>query len=80
MLVKALYTDRSDIKGFESKVIGETVQWGEPAYILMLLPKWQPLFENGDKPWVLRKSMVDGKHLYKAIEEPKFVQMSLFDL
>ena len=79
MIIRSNYRDSAK-EQFEMLVLGETTdENGEECYLVQMLPKWQPLFQEGDKIDKLRKCLVgDSENLYSIKEEETIEQLSLF--
>ena len=76
MVIRSLYNDKPS--QFEAEIIGEAESVGEPAYLCLLLPEYRDKMLEGDKPFALRKRLVDGE-MYGFVQgEPKPTQLTLF--
>lgn len=78
MTIRSLYRDGGEKNQFEMEVLGETIDNGQECYIVLLLPQYQKHFKDGDKTFHLRKCMVDGRELYRLVNERRYEQLRLF--
>lgn len=75
MIIRSTY--RNYGKNFELEVVGECLNENkEECYLVRLLPQYQNDFQEKDTITQLRKNLIG--HLYEIIEEPQYIQLTLF--